>query len=137
MITNLCSHFYATSVVSVDKAQSFRSGWRWFDSSYGEIQRISKTKIININSLVYVQPKLESFFKIRGFHGIKIKENKEILVLAYTDDVVLFSKSPVDLRDKLQTLKEYCRGKGLTINTEKTKIMVFIKTNQQKALPNI
>jgi hypothetical protein len=46
---------------------------------------------------------LESFFKIRGFHGIKINENKEILVLAYADDVVLFSKSPVDLRDKLQT----------------------------------
>jgi sorting nexin-29 len=75
---------------------------------------------------------LETFFKIRGFHGVKVAENKEILVLSYADDVVLFSKSPVDLRDKLLCLEEYCREKDLTLNTEKTKIIVFKKRIDKK-----
>jgi hypothetical protein len=70
---------------------------------------------------------IEEFFKCRGFHGVKISDNKDILILAYADDLVIFSKSPVDLRDKLETLEDYCRKKNLTINTEKTKIVIFKK----------
>lgn len=75
---------------------------------------------------------LEKFFKARGFRGIKIANDREILLLAYADDIVLFSKSPTDLKDKLRTLEDYCKHKDLIINTDKTKIVIFKKRINKK-----
>jgi sorting nexin-29 len=75
---------------------------------------------------------IETFLKSRGFHGIRITQDSEILLLAYADDLVLFSKSAIDLRDKLLALEEYCNTKQLTINTDKTKIMIFKKRINKK-----
>jgi hypothetical protein len=70
---------------------------------------------------------IEKFFRSKGFRGIRIGVNNDVILLAYADDVVIFSESVIDLRDKLQTLQQYCEEKELTINVEKTKIMIFKK----------
>ncbi len=75
---------------------------------------------------------IESFFKAKGFRGIKVNESTDILLLGYADDLVIFSKSCIDPRDKLKALEEYCNKKHLNINTEKTKIMIFKKRISKK-----
>jgi hypothetical protein len=75
---------------------------------------------------------IELHFKRKGFRGIKVSENSEILMLAYADDIVIFSKTPIDLKDKLLALEDYCSKKKLSINTEKTKIVIFKKRIDKK-----
>lgn len=75
---------------------------------------------------------LEKHFRLKGFRGIKVLDNTDIILLAYADDIVLFSTSPIDLKDKLKSLEEYCNMKKLKINTDKTKIMIFKKRINKK-----
>ena len=49
------------------------------------------------------------------------------MLLLYTDDIVLFGKSPENLQKSLNILEEYCERWKLTINTMQTKIVVFRK----------
>jgi hypothetical protein len=79
---------------------------------------------------------LESFFRQRGFRGIKISETVDVILLAYADDVVVLSKSIIDLKDKLATLEDYCKNKQLKINVNKTKIMIFKKRINKRLYQN-
>jgi hypothetical protein len=45
--------------------------------------------------------------------------------LMYADDLVLLSESKTGLQTSLQNLANYCNKWGLTVNTKKTKVMVF------------
>ena len=49
--------------------------------------------------------------------------------LLYADDVVLISQSEKGLQHMVSALEKYCNSWGLTINTDKTKIVVFNKKN--------
>ena len=51
-----------------------------------------------------------------------------IQILLYVDDVVLISDSPEGLQRHLNALKLFCTDKGLSINMDKTKVMVFNTT---------
>ena len=67
---------------------------------------------------------LEAELAVKGVAGI----NTGIInlhILMYADDIVLFGKSPKDLQNALDSLAEYCNKWKLTVNTNKTKIMVF------------
>ena len=67
---------------------------------------------------------LEAELAVKGVAGI----NTGIInlhILMYADDIVLFRKSPKDLQNALDSLAEYCNKWKLTVNTNKTKIMVF------------
>ena len=56
-----------------------------------------------------------------------------IYILLYADDIIIFGNSPEDLQKSLATLEDYCSKWKLTVNTNKTKIMVFRKGGR---LPN-
>ena len=61
-----------------------------------------------------------------GVNGIDIGMVKFLLLL-YADDIVLFGKTPEELQKSLNILEEYCDKWKLTVNTMKTKIVVFRK----------
>lgn len=47
--------------------------------------------------------------------------------LLYADDIILFGKNPENLQNALTVLEEYCKRWKLTVNTDKTKVVVFRK----------
>ena len=53
--------------------------------------------------------------------------NLNINCLLYADDLVLISKSEKGLQQAVTSLEKYCETWGLTINPDKTKIVVFNK----------
>jgi len=55
-----------------------------------------------------------------------LNEIKYFLLL-YADDQALFAKSPTALQSMINDLVNYCDTWGLTINTQKTKVMIFEK----------
>ena len=69
---------------------------------------------------------LEAELAIKGVAGIDIGIIN-INILLYADDIILFGKNPEDLQKALNVLEEYCQRWKLTVNTSKTKIMVFRK----------
>jgi hypothetical protein len=52
-----------------------------------------------------------------------------INLLLYVDDLVPMATSPYDLENQLRILKDFCSNMGMTINTDKTKVMI-IKSNK-------
>jgi hypothetical protein len=48
-----------------------------------------------------------------------------IILLLYVDDIVLMEKSPYDLGKQLITLKDFFSSMGMTVNTDKTKVMII------------
>ncbi len=55
--------------------------------------------------------------------------------LFWADDIVLFSESEEGLRKMLLTIEKYCKENELTLNTDKTKIMIFNKTGRLMRTP--
>jgi hypothetical protein len=51
-----------------------------------------------------------------------------INILLYSNDVVLMERSPHDLENKLRIVKDFFSNMGMTVNTDKTKVMI-IKSN--------
>jgi hypothetical protein len=47
------------------------------------------------------------------------------ITLLYADDIVLMAKIPYYLSKQLITLKDFCFRMGITVNTEKTKVMII------------
>ena len=50
--------------------------------------------------------------------------------LMFADDIVLFSDSSIGLQNSLDKLKSYCEKWHLTVNTEKTKVLIFNKNGK-------
>lgn len=48
---------------------------------------------------------------------------KKIYSLAYADDIVLLAEEEGDMRCLMRSLEKYLEGKGLELNTEKSKVM--------------
>ena len=69
---------------------------------------------------------LEAEIVTKGISGINIG-TINIYILLYADDIIMFGNSPEDLQKSLATLEDYCSKWKLTVNTNKTKIMVFRK----------
>ena len=69
---------------------------------------------------------LEAELATKGLVGIDIG-TVNIYVLLYADDIILFGKTPDELQRALTILEEYCNKWKLTVNTSKTKIMIFRK----------
>ena len=62
-------------------------------------------------------------------NGIKIGM-KSLSCLLWADDVILFSKTPSGLSEMLKTMESYSDINKLTLNTEKTKCMIFNKAGR-------
>ena len=63
-----------------------------------------------------------------GNDGISI-DDMRLLLLFYADDCVLFSETPEGLQSVIDDLQTYCLKWKLSINTDKSKIVVFKKGN--------
>lgn len=72
---------------------------------------------------------IEDFFRSRYVKGVKIDENEDVLLLCYADDIVIFATSEWDVQEKLNILADYCSENKLTVNTSKTKILPFHRSN--------
>jgi hypothetical protein len=63
-----------------------------------------------------------------GVHGVQLLPTMlELFILLFADDVALLSTTPRGLQAQLNTLKKCCDDLKLTVNKDKTKIMVFRK----------
>ena len=56
--------------------------------------------------------------------------NKRIDSLIYADDVILLSSSAIGLQQKLNLLQAFCEDWCLSINIEKTKVLIFNKAGR-------
>lgn len=74
---------------------------------------------------------LEDCFRSEGARGISVNHETDILLLAYADDIVIFSHSPVDMNKQLNILKSYCDDNLLNINTSKTQVVIFGKNGRR------
>ena len=75
---------------------------------------------------------LEAEIDIKGVEGIDIGMLK-LFILLYADDIVLFGNSASELQNSIDILEEYCQKWKLTVNTTKTKVLIFRKGGR---LPN-
>ena len=60
--------------------------------------------------------------------------SKKLGCLLFADDAILLSTSAEGLQRQLDNLEKYCEEWGLTVNTKKTKIMVFNSGGRPKSL---
>ncbi|MCG8046717.1 MAG: reverse transcriptase domain-containing protein [Candidatus Thiodiazotropha endolucinida] len=75
---------------------------------------------------------LEHFFMSHGANGVTCEVDEEylisfakIFILLFADDTVLFSSSKEDLQYMLDVFENYCDLWKLTVNTTKTKVLIF------------
>ena len=91
---------------------------------------------------------LESFLRSSGFKGLQhlhlfsttkfVTELGYILkmfILLYADDTILLADSPEELQVGLNKMNEYCEKWKLSMNKDKTKIMIFSLGKSKKAQP--
>ena len=69
---------------------------------------------------------IEEEFYLHGSEGIDVGSIKLFLLL-YADDMTIFAETAEGLQKGLDILESYCNRWKITVNTEKTKIMVFRK----------
>ena len=67
----------------------------------------------------------DDFCRSRGIMGVDVFDGFVINGIFFADDLVLVASSPVRLRGLIGVLEEYCRSNSLTVNKEKSKIMIF------------
>ena len=72
---------------------------------------------------IYID-KLEGCLEEAGCAGT-ILAGIVIILLLYADDIVLLARCPSDLDKQLKLLKDFCSTMGMTVNTDKTKVMII------------
>jgi hypothetical protein len=76
--------------------------------------------------LADLQPKLE----VEENDPVYINQEEQIGCLIWADDILLLSKSHNGLNNMLKSLKTYTDDNGLTLNLDKTKVMIFNKSGR-------
>ena len=98
-------------------------------------QRLSKTfsSTCGIRQGDILSPQLFNIF-INDFPGILDESSEAPLLtdtvvhsLIYADDLILLSKSEQGLQSSMKKLEEFCNEWHLSVNTQKSKVMVFNK----------
>ena len=70
-----------------------------------------------------------------GNHSPFINTNTvQIPCLLYADDIVILSQTKTGLQNKLDRLYDYCSAWGLQINRDKTKVIIFTRTDPKLRL---
>ena len=62
--------------------------------------------------------------------NVKLDKNMEISYIMWADDILILSETQEGLQQKLDLLHEYSKANKLTVNTKKTKCMIFNKTGR-------
>ena len=85
---------------------------------------------------------MQSYIESNGGIGIELSDNNhnmlwlKLLLLLYADDTVIMSDCPIDFQRSLDAFNNYCTEWHLTVNLQKTKILIFgaRSTNQYNFL---
>lgn len=72
---------------------------------------------------IYIN-KLEECLETAGYKGIELT-GIIITLLLYVDDIVLLARSHDDLDKQLKILHVYYSKMGMTVNTDKTKVVII------------
>ncbi|XP_015124438.1 uncharacterized protein LOC107046348 [Diachasma alloeum] len=68
---------------------------------------------------------LEKYLRELGFRGVNINGITDVLLLLYAYDLVILVESELVLKKILIALDSYCSDLGLSVNSDKTKVMIF------------
>lgn len=69
----------------------------------------------------------EEFLRAEGVREVSVDQLTEIIVLAFADDIALLADSVSSMQKILKALYKYCKMNHLSINIDKTKIVIFRK----------
>lgn len=69
-------------------------------------------------------------FKDKNCRPLKIDDSNDLSCLIWADDIVLTSQSEEGLRNMLSLLEQYVEKNRMSINTKKTKCMIFNKNGK-------
>ena len=69
---------------------------------------------------------LEDELILNNVQGLDL-EHFKIFLLMYADDIVVFSETAEGLQNGLNCIYHYCQKWKLSVNTQKSKVMVFRK----------
>ena len=68
------------------------------------------------------------YVRKNGKHGIQLLPSfEEIFLLLFADDIVLVSSTPSGLQNQINNLEKASNSLGLTVNLDKTKVVIFRK----------
>ena len=68
------------------------------------------------------------YVRKNGKHGIQLLPSlEEIFLLLFADDIVLVSSTPSGLQNQINNLEKASNSLGLTVNLDKTKVMILEK----------
>ena len=70
---------------------------------------------------------LQANIEIKENEPININQGENLGCLIWADDILLLSKSYTGLNNMLKSLKTYADNNGLSLNVDKTKVMIFNK----------
>ena len=71
---------------------------------------------------------LEDTLFLHGADCVNI-ESLKLFLLMYADDIIIFAESPEGMQNNLNILEMYCKKWNLTVNTNKTKVMIEFHNN--------
>lgn len=80
---------------------------------------------------------IEKYFRDAGLSGVGLGGELEILLLTFADDIVILAETPIDAQRKLDTLLKYSNENGLSVNTKKTKTLIFHRSPRCKPPPSL
>lgn len=67
------------------------------------------------------------FFEGANVKGVNISSVKDLIMILYADDIVMLSSTWMDAQNSLRALNNYCSRNSLTVNAEKSFVVVFQK----------
>lgn len=68
---------------------------------------------------------LEMYLREKGCRGVAVGPQNDVMLLAYADDIVILADSPSNLLRIRKHLKNYFDNNSLTLNSNKSKILIF------------
>ncbi|XP_073675260.1 interferon-induced very large GTPase 1-like [Garra rufa] len=111
------------AIASLDESYTFKEESEFFQQGRGVRQGCSLSPtLFNI----YINELAEALDRSDQIPGLTLHDS-EIKCLLYADDLVLLSPTAEGLQRSLALLEQYCEEWALTVNLDKTRVMVFQK----------
>ena len=67
-----------------------------------------------------------------ALRGEDLEHFSNLFCLLYADDTIILAESPDELQVALNSVQDYCKTWNLTVNTSKTKIVIFCRSKIRK-----
>ena len=88
---------------------------------------VTERKMDKVGKLSLYINDLDQFLRDNNSGSIELVQT-HLRLLLFADDLVLLAPSPSELQSSINLLDNYCKGSKLSINLEKTKIVIFNNT---------